>query len=1625
MADEVLEQLFIDFLGRDDQLEAMYQQMLDNARANAVKIGSAFQAGFAKAMQATPVSASQGADFTKLGTEAEKAGNRVSRLADRFKELKGQFDSGRLSTQQYTRLLGDLERGIARTRNHVNLSATDWSKLGATMRQVQSAQANVGGSTATVNANVQRLVNRVRELRNEWQRTGKATKETKDELNRLQTEMAELSQSLREADGGWERFHRQITQLSVAGRSAEATVAGIEGRISRLGLASQVQLGVQQQIVNGLHSFGPAGSVAAGSLGLVGGSMATLSAGTLAAVGGVVALGAAAVGLTRRGIPEVKEFDSAIRVLIASGEELSKSGFNDTLRDLQAAAGSAGDLFSRSTIATSLAEIVKAGVDFRSAIDLMVPGMRLASITGQELNETTTLLLGNLRQFGAATSEAGRFADALAQADLNAAEGARELSEGLAVVGPLAAAAGLEFEDTLAILVELSNKTMSAAAEGATGLRAVFSALLDPTSEARGMLERLGVSLTTADGKARPLRDVLFDLTEALAGNSEAAQAAAKIFDTRAVTAILNVTDASFKSADALKEASGALKGYSDTLLEDNLTAAQEKLNTAIDDLAQSFTLQFADNIAAAATALAGWFGEIDRFFAAGGLEKLRMLATSVFNPFRLPPEILDQINREAEAIRARGTGVLGGIGPIVDFSQLQSSPVFGPVPRPEGWTATNNAIQATTESMQGLFQEAARLKTNLDAAAKSGNPQAWLDASAAVDAFKGRSDAAAAAWQAVLATLSRTDVAVAGSLDALQEQLKSERAAFSAAGTDAGRAFHLAIIKELEAAMQAVEDRFSDDPAKAAKAWTQRLAAELEFGLKDAATVFDLINPAIEKVRQEAASALSEFGFDSQQYRDAVAKLQVLEGLLGQLDFFQVTKTWTSRLLAEFNLGQKSAQDVLDLILPRIRELKTEAATALADFGINSQQYQEAAGKLEILEGLAQSIGVNLEDLDKVTVRGLQQQIIDLTSQGVDPASEAVQELLRQINELELRAALTELRTKGIGNLSDWAEEVLKANGLLADAVKAVDLTPIRDAVSAEVLEKPLASALFAMHRFSTEGSQELVLFRESWTDFASGVELASVQTQAAMSLSLDAFNVFMDTIKARLAEGENLNEVIEALGRSGFLDQGIVFGFPGGTAPTDTPLLQAALAAQEEAWAGVQAAMTEDQLREASERFLAAKAEVERLQEFYSSTTITGPTIEKQIGDIRDALPTDLEAAARAAGIFGDANELAARKAALLESAIRRILQLDPDAEVGDLFLEWELLAAGMDDAARAAAENELITGNLVEAQRRLAELTGEAPTEWEEMRKAFLAAAAAGKITVEQLEEILAALKELEAEAEGAKALKSVADAINFGADIAEGVTQALEGLNAGSLEGALGGLASIGATIGAFIGNPIVGAVAAAIQVLPSLFQAVSDLFTGDSPARRELAASLTQTIEGAVRSGIDAGLRGADDWRDTLRTGIRESVVGALVDAFIEAAVTQAIIAPFIDQFTLIMQKQGREAALAFLEANINAVLSAAEGAAADIVRIFAPYFDDIEDPLSPNAGAGVFELPDATVGVIAAPDWASDLTLAAADISEAGAAMLEAATLMRDTMQAGINVNNTSERGIDAHWAAQ
>lgn len=75
-------------------------------------------------------------------------------------------------------------------------------------------------------------------------------------------------------------------------------------------------------------------------------------------------------------------------------------------------------------------------------------------------------------------------------------------------------------------------------------------------------------------------------------------------------------------------------------------------------------------------------------------------------------------------------------------------------------------------------------------------------------------------------------------------------------------------------------------DPAAEARAWTGRLLAEVEFGLRDAGSVFDVLNPRLLELRTEAGAALSEFGFSSPQFQDTVAKIAVVSDALKDLGF-------------------------------------------------------------------------------------------------------------------------------------------------------------------------------------------------------------------------------------------------------------------------------------------------------------------------------------------------------------------------------------------------------------------------------------------------------------------------------------------------------------------------------------------------------------------------------------------------------------------------------------------------------------------------------------------------------------------------------------------------------------------
>ena len=182
--------------------------------------------------------------------------------------------------------------------------------------------------------------------------------------------------------------------------------------------------------------------------------------------------------------------------------------------------------------------------------------------------------------------------------------------------------------------------------------------------KAEGVLESLGIRLRDNEGK-RALLVVLNELQKAPNGNSEAAQEAAKIFDTRAITAILNMTDKSNETRRGVEEQrEGAAKAYADQITREDLQRAQTALGNAWRDLAGTLSKEFVGQLTTATNALADLLRDVDRFFASSGAAKIVALQNLfALNPFAGNRALQEQLEAGFPALPQQSGGRAGTNG--------------------------------------------------------------------------------------------------------------------------------------------------------------------------------------------------------------------------------------------------------------------------------------------------------------------------------------------------------------------------------------------------------------------------------------------------------------------------------------------------------------------------------------------------------------------------------------------------------------------------------------------------------------------------------------------------------------------------------------------------------------------------------------------------------------------------------------------------------------------------------------------------------------------------------------------------------------------------------------------------
>lgn len=223
--------------------------------------------------------------------------------------------------------------------------------------------------------------------------------------------------------------------------------------------------------------------------------------------------------------------------------------------------------------------------------------MNLAAASGEDLGTTSDIVTDALTAFNLKASDSTHFADVLAQASANANTNVSKMGQTFQYVAPVAGAMGYSIEDTALAIGLMANAGIKGEKAG-TALRSIFTRLADPPKDAAGAIEKLGLSITNADGSMRPLNDVMKDLRKSFAGltQEQKVQIASQLAGQEAMSGLLALVNASEedynKLAEAIGNADGASKKMSDTML-DNLSGKWTLFQSALDGVKISLGERF------------------------------------------------------------------------------------------------------------------------------------------------------------------------------------------------------------------------------------------------------------------------------------------------------------------------------------------------------------------------------------------------------------------------------------------------------------------------------------------------------------------------------------------------------------------------------------------------------------------------------------------------------------------------------------------------------------------------------------------------------------------------------------------------------------------------------------------------------------------------------------------------------------------------------------------------------------------------------------------------------------------------------------------------------------------------
>ncbi|SEN90745.1 phage tail tape measure protein, TP901 family, core region [Paracoccus alcaliphilus] len=167
--------------------------------------------------------------------------------------------------------------------------------------------------------------------------------------------------------------------------------------------------------------------------------------------------------------------------------------------------------FTASQAAEAMGFLAMAGYETDQILGAMPDTLKLASSAQLDMADAADIVTNILSGYGKEVGELENITDVLVNAFTSANTNLVQLGEAMTYAGPVANAAGVEFEEAAAALGMMGGAGIQASMAG-TSLRGAISRALTPTKKMAGIMEEAGLSFKDAEGRLLPLADIIEQL---------------------------------------------------------------------------------------------------------------------------------------------------------------------------------------------------------------------------------------------------------------------------------------------------------------------------------------------------------------------------------------------------------------------------------------------------------------------------------------------------------------------------------------------------------------------------------------------------------------------------------------------------------------------------------------------------------------------------------------------------------------------------------------------------------------------------------------------------------------------------------------------------------------------------------------------------------------------------------------------------------------------------------------------------------------------------------------------------------------------------------------------------------